>query len=83
MGQGDDINPQEFGRMQADLQGLRRDTDAQNKLLTELAKEVRAISDKLSEAKGGWKTLMLIGGAFSGVGALLAMVFDLASKLHR
>ena len=39
--------------------------------VAEIKTDVRAIRDTLSQAKGGWKTLMLVGGMAGAVGALL------------
>lgn len=71
-----EINPQEFGRMQAELQGLRRDNDEQMKLLQSLVADVGAIKIQLAEAKGGWKVLVAIGGAAGGLGALITTLLS-------
>jgi hypothetical protein len=39
--------------------------------VAEIKQDVRAIRDTLSQAKGGYKTLMLVGGMAGAVGALL------------
>jgi hypothetical protein len=59
-----DIDPQEFGEMKAELRMLVtavRDLDG----------KVDTIHDKLTEAKGGWKVLMGLGGASSVLGGLV------------
>lgn len=39
--------------------------------VAEIKTDVRAIRDTLSQAKGGWKTLVMIAGIAGAVGALL------------
>lgn len=59
-----EIDPQEFGEMKAELRMLVtavRDLDG----------KVDTIHDKLTEAKGGWKVLMGLGGASSILGGLV------------
>lgn len=59
-----EIDPQEFGEMKAELRMLVtavRDLDG----------KVDTIHDKLTEAKGGWKVLMGLGGASSVLGGLV------------
>jgi len=51
--------------LQQQVRHLHRDMQAMNKTLGE-------INRTLSEARGGWKTLMLVGGCAAGVGAIMA-----------
>lgn len=44
--------------------------------LEAMDRKVSAISSTLSEAKGGWRVLMLFGGAGGAVGAALAWFFS-------
>lgn len=67
-----DIDPQEFGRLQAEVVALRRDNDRMLEMLGKLTTSVDSINEKLSEAKGGWRLLMLLGGAAATLGGLLA-----------
>lgn len=67
-----DIDPQEFGRLQAEVVALRRDNDRMLELLDKLTTTVDSINDKLSEAKGGWKLLMLLGGSAATLGGLIS-----------
>ncbi len=62
----------DLGRHDAQIEGLQqqvkqlhRDMQAMNETLVE-------INRTLSEAKGGWKTLMLVGGVAAAVGASIA-----------
>lgn len=67
-----DIDPQEFGRLQAEVIALRRDNDRMLELLDKLTTTVDSINDKLSEAKGGWRLLMLLGGSAATLGGVLS-----------
>ncbi len=51
--------------LQAQVKQLHRDMQAMNATLQE-------INITLSEARGGWKTLMLVGGIAAAVGATAA-----------
>lgn len=57
----------ELGRHAAEIEALKRD-------LAELRVDVKAIRRMLDEARGGWKTLLLVAGAAGAVGAALAKV---------
>jgi hypothetical protein len=62
-----DIDPQEFGELKAEVRmliGAVRDLDG----------KVDTIHDKLTEAKGGWKVLMGLGGASSMIGAAVTWI---------
>ena len=37
----------------------------------DLDKEVRNMNQTISEARGGWRILMLLGGSAAGIGAVL------------
>ena len=68
------IDPVEYGEIKAAVGHLQSQ-------LTEIKSKQAAIDSKLdlvvnqlSEAKGGWRTLMLIGGAATTVGAAVSWV---------
>ena len=65
-----EISPQEFGRLQATVDGLQRDSFRQLQMLERLEEKLESVESQLSEAKGGWKLMMLLGGG----PALLASV---------
>ena len=48
-----------------DIQHLQEDMDKMVKEMQEIKLAIQAINKTLSEAKGGWKTLMAIGGFVS------------------
>lgn len=51
--------------LKTELEHMRKDMD-------EVKDDLKAIRSTLSEAKGGWKTLMLVAGVSSTVGAFIA-----------
>jgi len=60
----------DVGRHDAEIASLQRE-------ISELRIDVRSILATLAEARGGWKTLMAVGGLAGAVGAL-ATKFALA-----
>ncbi len=70
----DEISPQEFGRLQAEVEALRRDMDRQGLMLQTITNQLQSIESRLSEANGGWKVLMAIGGASAALGATVAPI---------
>ncbi len=66
------IDPQEFGRLQAEVAAQRRDLDRMATSLDGMTKALTAIQDQLSEARGGWKIMLMVGGASATVGAVIA-----------
>jgi hypothetical protein len=66
-----DINPQEFGRLQAQVETLIASDAQKTELLERLAQDMTAVRLQLAEAKGGWKLLVAMGGASASVGGLI------------
>ena len=60
----DEIDRQEFGRLQAEVAGLRSDVNRMADTLDE-------VRQQLAEARGGWRAMMLLGGASAAAGGLL------------
>ncbi|HEX7891478.1 MAG TPA: hypothetical protein VF522_19155 [Ramlibacter sp.] len=64
-----EIDPQEFGRLQAHVEQLLES----NRLLTEtvatMSTAIQSMQLQMAEAKGGWKVLMLLGGASASLGS--------------
>lgn len=57
-----------LGEHGAEIANLQRD-------MSEIKADLKAIRDTLSEAKGGWKTLMLVAGVAGTAGAILSKIF--------
>lgn len=51
--------------------------------LGELKEDMRAVRETLSEAKGGWKTLMLVAGMSATIGGFIVKIFPFLSAFPR
>jgi hypothetical protein len=58
-----------MGSAEERLARLEARMDGVSDNVREMKDDVRAIRDTLSEARGGWKTLLLVGGAAGALGA--------------
>jgi len=57
-----------------DIQHLQDDMDKMVKEMQEIKLAIQSINKTLSEAKGGWKTLMAVGGAVSVLTGVVGLV---------
>jgi len=62
----------QIGRHDAQIDALERDLKNLREDIKEMNQTLHAIHTTLSQAKGGWKVLMLVGGAAATIGALVA-----------
>ena len=53
---------------------LKTEVDYLKKMLDEVKSDTKEIKETLSQAKGGWKTLMLVAGISSTIGAAMVKV---------
>jgi hypothetical protein len=60
----------------SDIKHLQDDMDKMLENMKAMQVTLTAIDKTLSEAKGGWKVLMLVGGASSVVGASLVQLVN-------
>lgn len=67
------IDPQEFGRLQAQVDHLQA-------MVTELRVDMKELLAAVENARGGWKTLLLLGGAGATLGGLLVKLLPLFGK---
>lgn len=58
----------------ADIKHLQDDMDKLVSDIDDIKKTLQAINNTLSEAKGGWKVLMMFGGAGGVIGAIVTQV---------
>jgi prefoldin subunit 5 len=76
--QMNNIDPIETARELAthasNIQHLQEDMDKMIEEMAEIKTTLQSIEKTLSEAKGGWKTLMAIGGAVSLITGILGVV---------
>jgi len=61
------IDPIEFGQLREAVAGQRRDLDQMAKTLSQMAESMKQMERTLTEARGGWKVLMAVGGAIGVV----------------
>jgi len=64
----------------ADIDHLQKDMDKLMSDMVHVKQTLAAIQATLSEARGGWRAMMLLGGASSVVGAGLAQFAHWWSK---
>jgi len=58
----------------ADIKHLQEDMDRLVSDIDDIKKTLQSINNTLSEAKGGWKVLMMFGGAGGVIGAIITQV---------
>jgi len=64
----------ELATHEADIAHLQTDMDKLIATMEAMQKTVSGIEQTLAEAKGGWKVLMMFGGAGGFVGAILTQL---------
>lgn len=64
------IDPREFGRLEGAVSALKTELDSVKVKQAQMDVKLDLVLDKLSEAKGGWRALMLLGGAGATLGGL-------------
>lgn len=67
-----EIDPLEFGRLQAQVETLLRQDSEKTELLKALAADITAMRLQLAEARGGWKLMLLLGGAAASFGGVIS-----------
>ena len=60
----------------ADIKHLQMDMDKMVNDIDEIKEALRSINITLSEAKGGWKTLLIVGGIGASVATAVAWIID-------
>jgi prefoldin subunit 5 len=73
-----DIDPittaRELATHANDIEHLQEDMDKMIKEMQEIKLAIQSINKTLSEAKGGWKTLMAVGGAVSVLTGIVGLI---------
>lgn len=72
----------DLGRHDAQIEALQEQVKQLHKDMQSMNETLLKISATLSEARGGWKTLMLVGGIAAAVGATFAKVAAWFHQLH-
>jgi|GEM_PF-1694220 len=70
------IDPVEFGKIQGAVDALKLQVAEVKQRQANIDQKLDLVLDKLSEAKGGWRVMMWVGGAFATVGAGFSWVVD-------
>lgn len=65
------IDPVQFGEMKGQLTALKTELDGVKTKQAQMDLKIDMVLDKLSEAKGGWRLLMLLGGAGATMGGVI------------
>jgi hypothetical protein len=71
-----EISARAFGHLEAEVAALRELVKAQTVAMTTLAGRMDLMTATLTEARGGWRMLMLIGGAAASVGGFVVWVLS-------
>ncbi len=61
----------------AEIKNMKADMDQMVNALKDMNATLVSINTTLAEAKGGWKMLMVVGGAGGAIGSFLTQVLDL------
>mgnify|MGYP002132183722 CR=1 FL=1 len=61
----------QIARLEEQLATVRRDLEAVQTSMGELQQQLGQVLAKLNEAKGGWRVLMLFGGASAALGSAI------------
>lgn len=67
----------ELATNSADIRHLQTDMDKMTKDMEEIKDAIREISKTLSEAKGGWKLLLVVGGIGASVATFVTWFIDM------
>ena len=76
MDEKDIMTARELATHASDIKHLQDDMDKMLENMKAMQATLTAIDKTLSEARGGWKVLMLVGGASSVVGAGLVQIVN-------
>lgn len=68
----DPIDPRDFGRLEAEVEVLKRMVADQANAITQMAQQLAEMNRTLSEARGGWRVLLMFGGAGATLSGLVA-----------
>jgi hypothetical protein len=69
-----EIDPQQFGELKAQVASLLHADEERMQILRELSNDITAMRLQMAEARGGWKVIMLLGGAAASLGGAFSWV---------
>jgi len=67
----DHISPREFGRLESEVSTLTELVKAQTVAMQLMSARLDTMNQTLTEAKGGWRMLMMLGGVAGLIGTFL------------
>ncbi len=70
------MNDHELGELQAEVRNVKE-------AVGEMRKDIKGILDTLAQARGGWKTLLLVAGIAGVMGAAVSKLVAFAAWLPR
>jgi len=59
-----DISPREYGQLEAEVAHLQRTVNI-------MQEDIRIMRDLMEQSRGGWRMLMLLGGAGATLGSVI------------
>lgn len=71
-----EINPQEFGELRARVEFLVASNKVLTDTVTSMNVAIQNMQLQMAEAKGGWRTLLFLGGAAASMGGLITAVIS-------
>lgn len=78
-----DIDARAFGQLEGEVKALaqmleqqNKTLESQNETLESLIRQLAAVSTTLSEARGGWKTLLWIAGASASAAGFISWILQ-------
>lgn len=63
------IDPRDYGQLEEQVRRLIKDVDS-------LTENVQAMRDLMEQSKGGWRTLVWLGGVAGSAGAAISWAMD-------
>lgn len=66
----------DLGKHDAQIEALTVQFNRMHSDMQRMLEELQLIQSTLAEARGGWKTMMMVGGASAAVGALVVKVMS-------
>jgi predicted secreted protein len=80
----DRISPREFGRLESEVATLTELVKAQTTAMQLMNTRLDTMNQTLTEARGGWRMLLMLGGAVSivsaGLGYFLTHTINITPK---
>lgn len=67
-----EVDPRDYGKLEAQVERIIKDVDNLSDEIKQLKESIQAIRDLMEQSKGGWKTLVYLGGVASAFGGLVS-----------